>query len=217
MCFSAQASFIAGGGLLALGGVTFAIAKKENKMLATFPLLFGIQQISEGIQWLNLNAGTTSPAAGYFFLFFALIVWPLYVPVFVFVLDEKRKKRILKWFIFLGAFVAFYFSWLMLTESIVINKVNACIRYGFNSPLEDPIFFFYLTAIFGSLFISGHRAFRWYGATALFFAAISWIFFTLAFTSVWCFFAAILSVIFLVYAYRPNLLNFRQPANRPTP
>ena len=109
----------------------------------------------------------------------------------------------------LGATTALYFSWLMLTETIVISKVNACIRYSFNSPLEDPIFFLYLTAIFGSLQISSHKAFRWYGAAALISAAVSWIFFTMAFTSVWCFFAAILSVIFLLYAYKPNLLKFR--------
>ncbi len=206
MCFSASASFIAGGGLAALGGASLVVAKKENKLLATFPLLFGIQQISEGFQWLNLNAGTNSHAAGHLFLFFALIIWPLYVPIFVYLLD---KKRILKWFMLLGATTALYFSWLMLTETIVISKVNACIRYSFNSPLEDPIFFLYLTAIFGSLLISSHKAFRWYGAAALISAAVSWIFFTMAFTSVWCFFAAILSVIFLLYAYKPNLLKFR--------
>lgn len=206
MCFSAQASFIAGGGLVLLGGATLAIAKKENKMLATFPLLFGIQQISEGIQWLNLNAGTTSHAAGYFFLFFALIVWPLYVPIFVFILD---KKRIIKWFILLGLSVAVYFAYLMLAEPIVISITNSCIRYNFNSPLEDSVFFVYLTAIFGSLFMSSHKAFRWYGAAALIFAAISWIYFTLTFTSVWCFFAAVLSVIFLIYVYKSKLPGFR--------
>jgi hypothetical protein len=208
MCFSTSASFIAGGSLTILGGASLLIAKKENKILAAIPLLFGIQQITEGFQWLHLNAGTTSPAAGYFFLFFALVVWPLYVPTFVYLLDEKRRK-ILRWFMFLGIAVTFYFSWLLLTQSIVINKINACINYSFNSPLEDPMLLVYLSAIFGSLFISSHKAFRWFGIVAFALAIISWIFFKSTFTSVWCFFEAIVSVIFFIYVYKPKLLKFR--------
>jgi hypothetical protein len=208
MCFSTSASFIAGGSLTILGGASLLIAKKENKILAAIPLLFGIQQITEGFQWLHLNAGTKSPAAGYFFLFFALVVWPLYVPTFVYLLDEKRRK-ILRWFMFLGIAVTFYFSWLLLTQSIVINKINACINYSFNSPLEDPMLLVYLSAIFGSLFISSHKAFRWFGIVAFALAIISWIFFKSTFTSVWCFFEAIVSVIFFIYVYKPKLLKFR--------
>jgi len=91
MCFSASASFIAGGGLTALGSASLPIAKKRKKLLAALPLLFGIQQISEGFQWQSLNAGTTSPAAGYFFLFFASIVFPIYIPLSVFILDKKEE------------------------------------------------------------------------------------------------------------------------------
>jgi hypothetical protein len=209
MCFSASASFIAGGALTAMGGASLLAAKKENKVLAAVPLLFGIQQISEGIQWLYLNAGSTSPAAGYFFLIFALIVWPLYVPAFVYLLDEKKKKKILRWFIFLGMFIASYFSLLMLKESIVITKVNACIQYSFNSHLEEPILFVYLFAILGPLFFSSHKFFRWFGIATFFSAVISLIFFSFSFTSVWCFFAALLSVIILVYVYKPKLLNLQ--------
>jgi hypothetical protein len=206
MCFSASASFIAGGGLAALGGASFVIAKKEDKILAAIPLLFGIQQISEGFQWERLNLGATSPVAGYFFLFFAFIVWPVYVPTFVWLLDKKRKN-LLRWFMFLGIIVAIYFSWLLLTQAIAINKINACISYGFNFPLADPVLLVYLSAIFGSLLISSHRAFRRFGVVAFVLAVISWIFFKLAFTSVWCFFAAIVSSIFFVYIYNPEPLN----------
>ena len=80
MCFSASASFIASGGLAALGGVSFVSAKKKDKVLAVIPIMFSIQQFCEGIQWLYLNSGSSSPVFGYLFLLFAFILWPIYVP-----------------------------------------------------------------------------------------------------------------------------------------
>ncbi len=205
MCFSASASFIAGGGLVALGVASLVVAKKEDKVLAAIPLLFGVQQISEGFQWEHLNSGTTSPVAGYIFLSFAFILWPIYVPTFVWLLDKKRRN-LLRWFMFLGFIVAVYFSWLLITQAVAISKINACISYSFsNFPLAHPVLLVYLSAIFGSLLISSHKGFRWFGVVAFIMAFISWLFFFLTFASVWCFFAAVVSSIFFVYIYNSDL------------
>lgn len=135
MCFSAPASFIASGGLATLGGVSFVIAKKEDKLLAAIPLLFSVQQFCEGIQWLYLNSGSTSLFSGYSFLFFAFILWPVYVPLAVFILDKKERK-LLGWFILVGVAVAIYFLIILTTEPLGINKINSCISYTFNFPLK---------------------------------------------------------------------------------
>jgi hypothetical protein len=206
MCFSAPASFISSGGLTALGGASLVMARKEDKILAAIPFLFGIQQAFEGIQWLYLNVGSTSLAAGYAFLFFAFIVWPIYVPTFVYILD-KNRRHILKWFIYLGIAVALYFLYLLFTQTLVINKVNACISYDFNFPLKDGINACYLLVTFGPLFASSKRLFKWFGAVVAVTALISWLFFALTFTSVWCFFAAITSVMFFFYIIRKKKLK----------
>ena len=201
MCFSAPASFIASGGLIALGGASFTVAKKEDKILAAIPVLFGIQQGIEGFQWLYLNSGSSSPLLGYAFLIFALIIWPIYVPTFVFILDKKRRK-ILKWFIFLGIALALYFSGLLLTQNLVIQKFRACINYGFYNPFQYSVMTLYLLAIFGPLFTSDYKVFKWFGVITALFAIIAELFFTVDFTSVWCFFAAIISSMFFVYLKR---------------
>jgi heme/copper-type cytochrome/quinol oxidase subunit 4 len=105
MCFSAPASFIASGGLTLLGGASLVVAKKEDKILALIPLLFGAQQFFEGIQWLYLNTGSSSTLATYIFLVFAYIIWPIYVPACVLILD-KEKRKIMRSFLFLGITVA---------------------------------------------------------------------------------------------------------------
>ena len=94
MCFSASASFAASGGLAVLGGASLAIAKKENKLLALVPLMFAVQQGFEGIQWLYLQANTTSMIVGYGFVFFAFLVWPIYVPTFVFIDDKGTIQAV---------------------------------------------------------------------------------------------------------------------------
>ena len=198
MCFSAPASFIASGGLVALGSASVIAAKKEDKVLAAIPLLFGIQQFCEGIQWLYLKAGSSSLPAGYGFLFFAFIVWPIYVPTFVYILD-KKKRKVLRWFIALGSAVALYFLVLLITQSLAIHELRACVSYTFNFPLKGLVNGGYLLAVFSPLFISSHHIFKWFGVLIAFLAIITWLFFTLTFASVWCFFAAIVSSMFFFY------------------
>lgn len=197
MCFSAPASFVASGGLAVLGGASLA-AKKEDKILAAIPIIFGIQQAFEGIQWLYINKGASSLFAGYGFLFFAFVVWPVYAPTVVFVLDKKRRK-ILKWFMFLGIGVAIYSLILFLTESLTIERRSSCINYNFNFPLHGLVTAAYFAAVFVPMFISSRKTFQWFGVVIAILAIVSWIFFAVDFTSVWCFFAAIVSSMFFVY------------------
>ncbi|GAV20644.1 hypothetical protein MMIC_P1616 [Mariprofundus micogutta] len=50
MCFSATASFIAGGALTAIGVKTVKLAANRAELpFVSIPLLFGIQQIIEGV------------------------------------------------------------------------------------------------------------------------------------------------------------------------
>jgi hypothetical protein len=198
MCFSAPASFIASGGLAALGGASLAVAKKEDKVLAAIPLAFAVQQGIEGIQWLHLNAGSMSSAAAYGFLFFAYMVWPIYVPAAVYVLDKERRK-IMRWFLFLGTIVAAYSLIMLATQSLEVHRLNECIAYTFNIPFGNFFDIAYLVAVFAPLLVSSREIFRWFGVVVAFLAIIAWLFFAFAFTSVWCFFAAIVSAMFFVY------------------
>jgi hypothetical protein len=53
MCFSALASFTAAAGLLGIGTVTVRRAGAARAAYAAIPLLFGIQQLLEGMLWLT--------------------------------------------------------------------------------------------------------------------------------------------------------------------
>ena len=204
MCFSATASFIASGGLAAISVASIVSAKKKEKILAIIPLLFAIQQAFEGFQWLQIDRGEASLVAAYGFLLFAFIIWPIYVPSSIYYLD-KNRRWLLRWFIFIGVAVASYFIGLLLTEKLSITEYKNCIRYDLPIPFNNVVnvsyllITLYLVAIFGPLFSSRYKVLNIYGYIILMFAIIAWFFFVAAFTSVWCFFAAIISVMFFFY------------------
>lgn len=55
MCFSANASFGAGTILVTIGVVTVVMAKRrQDKIFAIIPILFGFQQFIEGFGWITL-------------------------------------------------------------------------------------------------------------------------------------------------------------------
>src|SRR5674476_1177426 len=97
MCFSAAASFIAGISLSVLGVATVKKAKRKAEIpFAMIPLLFGAQQIVEGMLWLSFrfDAPLLNVTKVYLFTLFSYVLWPMYVP-FSFVLMESvawRKK-----------------------------------------------------------------------------------------------------------------------------
>lgn len=201
MCFSATASFVASGALLLMGGATYAVARKKDKILVAVPLLFGIQQFFEGIQWLYLDRGSSSLLAGYGFLLFALIVWPSYVPLFVLKLEKRRRWW--TWsFAALGLAVSLYFAVLLLTESLSIRERYSCVNYSFRFPGKWPVLSCYLIAVFGSLLTSARRVFRAFGIAIFAMSVFTWMVYERNFVSVWCFFSAAVSALFFLYVQR---------------
>ncbi len=198
MCFSATASFVASGALVALGGATFAFARKRDKVLVAIPILFGIQQALEGYQWLRLDGGSSSRAAGYGYLFFALVLWPVYVPSFVYFLD-KNRKTLLRWFVLAGLAVAAIFLGLLAAHPLHVRITSSCVSYALGLPPFWVVGPPYLLAILGPLFLSSRKIFRWFGAAILGLAVLSWRLYQFNFISVWCFFAAAVSSMFFLY------------------
>ena len=79
MCFSASASFIAGAALVTAGIATLRIVRRPSEIpFAAIPLLFGLQQLIEGLIWLSFR--DASPLANstltFVYSLFSHVVWP---------------------------------------------------------------------------------------------------------------------------------------------
>jgi hypothetical protein len=202
MCFSAEASFAGGIALTALGTVTIKkVQQPVRTAFAAVPILFGVQQISEGVVWLALSdpvyaqyqqLGTT------LFLIIARVLWPVGMPFAVLMMEEDRRKRkIILPFVLLGSIVAVYYSYCLLFLNVTPNIAGNHIQYISDYPesLAGPVFIIYFVASLTPLFISSVKGTKLFGALLFVSALVTIIAFMEYLTSVWCFFAAVLSVV----------------------
>ncbi|ATX81645.1 hypothetical protein Ga0123462_0775 [Mariprofundus ferrinatatus] len=202
MCFSATASFIVGGSLIAVGAVTLKLVKEKRELaFAMIPLLFGVQQLVEGVLWssFHYNIPDLRTAMTYMFTMFSHVLWPIYVPFAVGLLETDPWRCRAMWvFRFIGVSVSVHL--LLLIILMPLNAVaDQHVIYISPRLYEWPMMFLYITATCLVSLFSSHRIIRFFGALAILMFIISYAFYTVAFFSVWCFFAAILSVIILIF------------------
>ena len=97
MCFSLHMSFLAAGLLTSIGILTLKkVSHRSEIPLASIPLIFALQQAAEGMLWLLLPTGNY-PAiitiSKYVFLSIATIVWPLFIPFTLLLLEPQLIRR----------------------------------------------------------------------------------------------------------------------------
>ena len=203
MCFSATASFSAGAVLLGVGALTLRSARRPRELpFAAIPLLFAIQQLSEGVIWLTFRyeAPQLNAAMTHVYSFFSHVLWPVYVPVAVLLIEPPgRRRRALLAFVAAGVAVGAYLLYILVAFPIVSRPTGQHIEY------VSPHFFalaamtLYLMSTTLSPFLSTYRTVKVFGGLALLSFAAVYGFYATWFISVWCFFAALLSA--LVYLH----------------
>ncbi|MBI5470628.1 hypothetical protein HY968_04935 [Candidatus Kaiserbacteria bacterium] len=196
MCFSAPASFAAGATLGVLGVVTISKARTTKEIpLASIPLLLGLQQATEGIVWISFGAPLLNSAATFIYSLFAYVLWPIYVPLAIFLIEpDPVRKSALRLCAFIGGFLSLYLLYFGVTEPVSSEIVGQSIAYHSATLYPIASILIYLVAVCGSCFLSSHRMIQILGLTLFIAFGISYWFYTQTFFSVWCFFAALLSV-----------------------
>jgi hypothetical protein len=201
MCFSAEASFIAGTALSVVGVV--AIKKTVNPSqiaFASIPLIFAIQQFSEGFLWLALLSPTYAflqKITTYTFLTFAQVVWPTWVSFSILLLErDNKRKRMLYAILSIGVLVSLCLTYRLLTQTISSRIGDHHIIYDFGTPMRAIKYFsiFYFISTVVPPFVSGIKKMWYLGFIILASYLATEIFFKKAVISVWCFFAAVISI-----------------------
>lgn len=211
MCFSAEASFIGAGVLVATGMATlkYRSVPPAYLPLAITPFIFAFQQFFEGMVWLGYSGWISESSQLVFamlFSFFAFTYWPAHMPLAAFSMEAKRYLRVMLLpLIALGVLVSLHNFWSLLIDDLSItlacsNIACGTLLYTFAPALPELgpyLTIAYLVPVAGSFFLTSNPLLRWIVSPLflLSFPMAQIVSSPTIFASVWCFIGATLSVI----------------------
>jgi hypothetical protein len=209
MCFSATANFVGSGALGAIGVVTLTRVKHRRELLfASLPALFAIHQFIEGFVWLGLD-GILSPAVahdmGAAFMLYAQGLLPFLLPlsVLLFESDRTSRTRMLPLLV-LGGATTLYILWALTAFPTQVYIRENSIVYVNQATNNTAVAVLYVVVTCGSLFFSKVKAMVMFGAANLIILLAVTAVKRYAFTSLWCAYAAVASVIILAYFWKSH-------------
>jgi hypothetical protein len=220
MCFSATASFGAGAVLGVVGIVAITKAKtRSQKVFATIPLIFAVQQVTEGLLWLSLKDEAENSLRSlltYIYLVFAMGIWPFWISFTVWLLEkDRRRKKIMNFLLAIGTIVAIIVVLVLSLYPVEVMtplcrtcpvpeaaSVADHLHYEFTFPatakkLIGVFTVLYIVATIVTPLLSTIRKMKWLGIVFLVSYLFAVMFYQGYVVSVWCFFAALLSFVVL--------------------
>lgn len=207
MCFSATANFVGSGVLAGVGVVTLTKVKHRRELLfAALPTFFAIHQFIEGFVWLGLD-GILSPKVahnmGAAFMLYAQGLLPFVLPlsVILFEPDAKSRKRMLP-FLVLGTLTALYILWALTAYPTEVFVKGNSIVYINQATNNEVVAVLYVIVTCGSLLFSKVKDMVIFGIANMAILLLVMAFKRYAFTSLWCAYAAVASVIILAYFWK---------------
>jgi hypothetical protein len=218
MCFSAGASFAGGIIISAIGVITIKKVHKPSQIVfACIPLFFGLQQIAEGVVWLTVPVpeyAGMQKIATYIFQTMALVIWPVMIPFSVLHMEKsKKKKKVLYMLLIVGAILSIYYSFCLLVFNVNPQIKGYHVQYNTNFPvlLTTIAFIIYLAVTITPLFVSSIKRTHLMAILMTFSCLVTAIFFKQYLTSVWCFFAALISgVVFWILSDSRKTFNLEK-------
>jgi hypothetical protein len=207
VCFSATVNFVGSGVLGSIGVVTLTKVKHRRELLfASLPALFAVHQFIEGFVWLGLD-GILSPAVtrdmGAAFILYAQGLLPFLMPlsVLLFEADDKSRRR-MRPFLAIGSLTTLYILWALIAYPVQISIKSNSIEYINAATNNTFVAVVYVIATCGSLLFSKVKDMVLFGIANMAILLIVMAVKRYAFTSLWCAYAAVASVIILAYFWK---------------
>jgi hypothetical protein len=223
MCFSTPVSFAACALLVSAGFYGLRVAAQNNPRylpLAAIPVVFGIQQACEGLVWVGMetNSSTQVRWGAFGFLAFAYWFWLFWAPWSVAIAEANPTVRRVGWslgFLGFGYGALLYLPLVFQPGWLAVQVVQHSIEYN-TRLLFDPWFsqevdrLVYALIILIPFALASNPALKGLGATIALSAITSHWLLHQVFVSVWCFFAAILSLFIVWICQSSSTVNWQQ-------
>ena len=204
MCFSAEASLIAAAVLIPAGTLSIARAYTTDRRylpLAALPLLFGLQQAFEGLVWQANGNAVLVERYSLAYMFFSWLAWPIWVPFSVYFLEPNRRKPLYLVLAIIGGMIGAmqYFPYFAHDGWLTTEFLPHVIVYS-GKELFDYIigrtttYSIYVAIVVGSLLLCSDVNIRIFGMLVAAVTVVTYVFFSYAYISVFCFGGAIMSL-----------------------
>jgi len=207
MCFSVGVSLTSAVILVPIGLYCLKKTIRINKAYWAFALLpigFGMQQAFEaGVWWaLDTNNAEMLRLSALGFLFFSHLFWLVWIPLSSYFVETIKRRRILFLLIaIMGAIsgTTMFLSFILHPNWLTVSAVNHSIHYQTTQIYDDylPEFVLrtvYMLMVLLPLLLSSKKHLRLLGILMLLSMIVTLTLFSFTFISVWCYFAALISL-----------------------
>jgi hypothetical protein len=207
VCFSASANFVGSAVIGTIGVATLTEVKHRRELLfAAMPCLFALHQFTEGFVWLGLDhklPPIVAHDAGAAYVLYAQGLLPFLLPLSVLLIEPTRdRRRGMLGFLILGGALAVYILWGLIAYPLHVSAADHGIVYTNQISTTTLVAILYVTATCGALFFSGFRLLvllAWLNFVGL---LVVMVVRRYEFTSLWCAYAAVVSVIIYFFFRR---------------
>ena len=214
MCISAEVNFAAAAVIGSIGIATMSHTKHPREvLLASMPLLFGLHQFIEGFVWLGLDQKIGTLAlhnASFLFMLYAQAILPFLMPLSVLLVERPGwRRKVIGAITGIALLLAIYMAYGVLAFETRVFAEHHSIVYR-NSETESGLTAgLYILVTCGALILSSYKWVRWFGILNLIGLTVVAIVKAYAFSSVWCLYAAIVSVM-LYWQFREGRIRWNQ-------
>jgi hypothetical protein len=201
VCFAPEADALVGAVVVAVGVDALRHVREPRQIpLAALPLLFGLHQLTEAFVWWGLQghvAHSVERVSTWLYLLFAFTALPVLIAIAVGLIEpERTRRRAIAAFGILAAVVAVALATAMFRGTLDAAIDGRHIEYsvdalGYGGQLTG----LYVVATCGALLASSYRDIATLGVLNLVVIPLLMALTVGGFVSLWCFWAAIVSVV----------------------
>ncbi|MGZ4692584.1 MAG: DUF6629 family protein [Acidimicrobiales bacterium] len=220
MCFSAQASFAGAAVIGAAGIASLALCKRPREIpFAALPFAFGVHQALEGVTWFELDDAPGAVLTGWGVHLWVLYAWallPTWVPVAVWLIEpEGPRRRMMVPLMAIGISLTAFMLTQAFQTGIEVRVVASNLDYVLPFSPGWLLAFPYVASTCLTPAISTQRWIRVFGIGNFIAMSAAAIIKAQAYSSLWCTFAAFLSLIILAHYLHERGERMRAGASAP--
>ena len=207
-------NFTVAGGLFVVAMMTLSkVSTPREVVFASLPLLFSLHQFTQGFVWLGMHGligHRPLQIAEGIFVFYAQGLLQFLVPLSLWLIEPHGiRRKLIGALMVIGAVLMLYTLYGLAVEPTSVYVKDNVLVYVNEWTHREWIAVIYVLTTCGSLILSRSIAIQLFGFLNLLGLTLVHIFAPYAFTSLWCLYAAAVSVLLYFY-FVERRINFLQ-------